>query len=98
MGAQGMTVSELAYLKCPNKIRVAMINTTGHAPSLWVIKTKLRALERRPITQYGTNDGNEGVQYRLVAEGKDDPLLEALKREHSERFPPRPIERPRSEW
>ena len=36
-----MNIEQLAYLKCPDKIRAALINTTGKAPSLEVIRRKL---------------------------------------------------------
>ena len=92
-----MTIEELAYLRCPDKVRAALINTTGKAPSRYAIEARLRAIQKRPMTEYGKPDGNEGVQYRIVPEGSRDPLLEALRREHPERFPPVSY-RPRSEW
>lgn len=87
-----MTIDQLAYLKCPDKIRTAMINTTGYAPSLSAIETRLKHIQRRDPTQYGSPDGNEGVQYRIISDSVDDPLLAALKREHPERFSPRRLE------
>jgi len=63
-----------------------MINTTGNAPSLYAIRIRMNAIKRREPTQYGKPDGNEGVQYRIAPEGRDDPLLVALMREHPERF------------
>jgi len=75
-----------------------MINTTGSAPSLWVIQNRLRAIRRREPAQYGKPTGNEGVQFRFLPDGVADPLLEALRREHPERFPLKPLECHGGEW
>jgi hypothetical protein len=94
-----MTIDELAYLKCPTKIRAALINTTGAAPSMHSIEVRLKAIAKRPPTQYGKPDGSEHQQFRVRQEGvSDDPLLAALKREHPERFPPKPVDKPRGQW
>jgi hypothetical protein len=44
-----MTIEELAYLKCPNKIRTALINTVGRAPPIDVIERKLKEFEPKRV-------------------------------------------------
>jgi hypothetical protein len=44
-----MTIEELAYLKCSNKIRTALINTVGRAPPIDVIERKLKEYEPKRV-------------------------------------------------
>ncbi len=51
-----MRIEDLAYLKTPDSVRAALINTTGSAPSIDVIRRKLSVINAR------------GTYYRPVGE------------------------------
>jgi hypothetical protein len=56
-----MTIRELAYLRTPDRIRAALINTVGHAPPLAVIERELSAiLQPRPDGYGDVGEPTEG--------------------------------------
>jgi hypothetical protein len=58
-----VTVEELAYLGTPDRVRAALINTTGHAPPMAVIERKLAKVKGKHIRQVGEPVDNDAAIY-----------------------------------
>jgi hypothetical protein len=60
-----VTIDELAYLKCPTKIRAALINTTGRAPSVDTIRRRIedKQSRARPFSSIGEPQDCDAVDY-----------------------------------
>jgi DNA-binding transcriptional MocR family regulator len=94
-----VTIDELAYLKCPSKIRAAMINTTGRAPTVEAIRRKLEETESRRVNRWNVGEPEESD-----GEGYISPQGLMRLQRHNERqraiaerapAPPKRIKRPR---
>lgn len=63
-----MTVEQFAYLKCPSKIRAAIINEGGPRLSVEAIERKLSTLPRRDVrNNVGEPDDSDGDDFRVAS-------------------------------
>ena len=81
-----MTINELAYLKCPDKIRTALINTTGTAPSVEVIRQRL-GLRSQPVVRI--------IEEPTDADGEDFRVRGLVREADPKRRPPSRIYKPK---
>ncbi len=58
-----MNIEQLAYLKTPDKIRAALINTTGSAPSLYAIERRLSTLAKTPTRSVPEPLDRDAIDY-----------------------------------
>jgi hypothetical protein len=87
-----MTIDQLAYLKSPDKIRAAMINTTGRAPSIAVIERRLKELEPK-LNRWDVGEPTDEEGQHFVVRGLVEP--EPVK---VERPKPPKVSKPRKPW
>ena len=69
-----MTVEQFAYLKCPSKIRAAIINEGGPRLSVETIQRKLGTLPlRRVRLEVGEPTENDGLDFRVAGLVQREP-------------------------
>ena len=69
-----MTVEQFAYLKCPSKIRAAIINEGGPRLSVETIERKLGTLPRRMVRlEVGEPTESDGLDFRVAGLVQREP-------------------------
>lgn len=70
-----MTVEQFAYLKCPSKIRAAIINEGGPRLSVELIERKLSTLPSRMVRlEVGEPTESDGIDFRVAGLVQREPV------------------------
>jgi hypothetical protein len=84
-----VNIEQLAYLKTPDKIRAALINTTGSAPSLYAIERRLSTMPKREVKRIDEPKDSDALGFtkrKPVVPKRKPPIVTPEERERIARI------------